>query len=203
MLLNLTVIAIGYILGSIPTAYLIARLRKGIDIRNVGVGNVGAANVFWQIGYWDGVIVWIIDMAKGAAPIFIAQALSVAQPWVLGAGFAALLGHNFPVFLKFKGGKGSSTAIGIFLALAPVEMSIALVIIAIPLFITHHFAFSLAIGFIFLPLLIWLFQDSMMLVFYSLALIFFIGLRSLPHSGKFWTEITKKHDKSPGHDNSN
>ena len=182
MLLELAVIVIGYLLGSIPSAYIVARLRRGIDIREVGVGNMGAANTFREIGVWEGIVVLLVDMAKGAATILIARALGVSQPWLLGAGFASLLGHNFPVFLGFRGGKGSATAVGIFLLLAPRETGIALGIAAIPLLLTrnaHNVAVALGIGFIFIPLLIWLFQQSAVLTFYSLAFIIFICLRSV------------------------
>ncbi len=192
MLLGILVIAIGYLMGSIPSAYIMARLKKKIDIRDFGVGNIGATNVLRHIGIWEGIVVGLADIAKGAAAILIAQAVGVSQPWLLGAGFSALLGHNFPVFLGFRGGKGSATTLGIFLMLAPKETGIVLGIMAIPFFITRNFAFSISAGFIFLPLLIWLFGGSMMLTLYSLAIIAFIGLRSLPHARQAWPAARKK-----------
>ena len=179
MLLGILVIVIGYLLGSIPSAYIMARLRKGVDIREFGVGNAGAVNVFRHIGIWEGSVVGVADVAKGAVAILVAQALSVSEFWWLGAGFTASLGHNFPVFLGFKGGKGSGTAIGIFLLLVPKEMGLALGIMALTILITHNLVFALGIGFAFLPLLIWLFGGSAVLVFYSLALVSLIGLTSL------------------------
>jgi len=179
MLLGILVIVIGYLLGSIPSAYIMARLRKGVDIREFGVGNAGAVNVFRHIGIWEGIVVGVADVAKGAVAILVAQALSVSEFWWLGAGFTALLGHNFPVFLGFKGGKGSGTAIGIFLLLVPKEMGLALGIMALTILITRNLVFALGIGFAFLPLLIWLFGGSAVLVFYSLALVSLIGLTSL------------------------
>ena len=157
VLLGLGAIAIGYLVGSIPSAYIMARLRKGVDIRELGVGNMGTANVLRQVGVWEGIVVGFTDIAKGSAAILVAQALGISQPWVLGAGFSALLGHNFPVFIGFRGGKGSATTVGIFLILACKEIGIVLGIIAIPLFITRNFAFAICVGFVFLPLLIWLF----------------------------------------------
>ena len=194
MLLELAVIVIGYLLGSIPSAYIVARLRKGVDIREVGVGNMGAANTFREIGVWEGIVVLLVDTAKGAATILIARALGVSQPWLLGAGFAVLLGHNFPVFLGFRGGKGSATAVGIFLLLAPRETGIALGITAIPLLITrnaHNVAVALGIGFIFIPLLIWLFQKSAVLALYSLAFVIFICLRSVSSPEEIRTALVR------------
>ena len=194
MLLNVIAIVIGYFLGSIPSAYIIARFRRGIDIRDVGVGNMGAANAFREIGVGEGIVALIADMAKGAVAILTAQYLNVTELWVLGAGFAALLGHNFPVFLGFKGGIGSAVAMGIFLLLAPREMGIAFGIMAVPLLMTrnaHNVALAISIGFIFIPLLIWLLQDSAVLVFYSLAIIVFIGFRSMPAPQEFRAALAR------------
>jgi len=191
MPLGLAVIAIGYLLGSIPSAYIMARLRKGVDIRELGVGNMGAANVARHVGVWEGIVVGLADIAKGAAAILIAQALSVSQLWLLGAGLSALLGHNFPVFVGFRGGKGSATTVGIFLILAPKEIGIVFGIVAVPFFITRNFAFAICVGFVFLPLLIWLFGGSVMLILYSLAILIFIGARSLPHARQAWPKAEK------------
>ncbi len=199
VLFGLGAIAVGYLLGSIPSAYIMAHLRKGVDIRELGVGNVGAANILRNVGVWEGIIVGLTDMAKGAAAILIAQALEVSQLWLLGAGFSALLGHNFPVFVGFRGGKGSATTIGIFLVLAPKEIGIVLGIMAIPFLITRNFAFAICVGFGFLPLLIWLFGGSLMLVFYSLAILIFIGIRSLPSAGQAWPKVRKNKDISTNH----
>ena len=194
MLLGLVVLVIGYLLGSIPSAYIMARLRKGIDIRDFGVGNMGAVNVFRHVGVWEGIVVVITDMAKGAAALLIAQALNVSQLWLLASGFSALLGHNFPVFVGFRGGKGSATIMGIFLILAPREIGIVFGIMVIPIFITRNFAFAICVGFVFLPLLIWLFGGSVVLIFYSLAILIFIGVRSLPNAKQAWPKAGKNSD---------
>jgi glycerol-3-phosphate acyltransferase PlsY len=187
MLLGILSIIIGYLLGSIPTAYIVVRKRKGIDIRNVGSRNMGAANVMREIGTLEGVFVALIDIAKGAGAILIAQTLNISELWVFGAGFAALVGHNFPVFAGFRGGKGSATVIGIFLVLAPLSMLVTFVIVAIPFFATRKFSAAILIGialavvaFVLLPLFIWLFEGSLMLVRYVLAIGVFMLVRNLP-----------------------
>ena len=192
MLPGILSIVVGYILGSIPSAYIMARLRKGVDIRQVGGGNVGATNVFRHVGIWEGIVVGIADVAKGVAAILVARALSASEFLLLGAGFCALLGHNFPAFLGFRGGKGSATTMGIFLLLAPKEMGIAFGIMTLAFLISHNVAFAIGIGFVFIPLLIWLFNGSVVLVFYSLALIIFIGLTSMPAARKAWTKKREK-----------
>ncbi|MFP3880128.1 MAG: glycerol-3-phosphate acyltransferase [Dehalococcoidia bacterium] len=179
MLLGVVGLIAGYLLGSIPTAYIMSRGKKGIDIRTVGSRNMGAANVVRQIGAQEGVLVGLIDIAKGAIAILIAQALSGSQPWVFAAGFLALIGHNFPVFASFKGGRGSATVIGIFLVLAPWAILITLVVIAIPFFTTRKFTFAILIGFGLLPVLIGLFGGWPTLVLYAVIIDIFMLVRNL------------------------
>jgi glycerol-3-phosphate acyltransferase PlsY len=192
ILLGALSIVIGYLLGSIPSAYIMGRLRKGIDIRDVDSGNMGAGAVIRQVGIWEGILVGLTDIAKGAAAILIARSLGVAEPWVLAAGFGALMGHNFPVFVGFKGGSGTATTVGIFLVLAPVAMGIALAIIAIPVLTTRNFAFAAFIGLILLPLLLWLFGGSLMLILFSLVIDAFMLGRNLPVLKRAWPKWGKK-----------
>jgi glycerol-3-phosphate acyltransferase PlsY len=180
MLAEIPGIVIGYLLGSIPTAYIVSRWRKGVDIRKVGSRNMGAANVMRQIGAHEGVLVGIVDVAKGAGAILIARALNLPEPWVFGAGFAALVGHNFPVFAGFRGGRGSATIIGVFLVLSPEAMLITLALVAVPFFTTRKFMAALLIGFGLLPLFIWLLEGSLPLVRYALLVDLFMLVRNLP-----------------------
>lgn len=180
MLPGILSIIIGYLLGSIPTAYIASRVRKGIDIRDIGSRNMGGANVMREIGTHEGVFVGLVDIAKGAGAILIAQALNVPELWVLGTGFGALVGHNFPVFAGFRGGRGSATIIGIFLVLAPTATLITLMVVAIPFFTSRKFGGAIIIGFALLPLFVWLLEDSLSLVRYALAVDLFVLIRNLP-----------------------
>lgn len=186
ILIGLLSIIASYLIGSIPTAYIMARLRKGMDIRGRDSGNVGAAAVVRQVGIWEGILVGLADIAKGAAAILIARALGLSQWWVMGAGLGALLGHIFPVYLRFRGGRGSATIIGIFLILAPVAMLADLVIIAIPVFTSRKFAVSLTIGFGLLPLLMWAFGSPIILVYYALVINAFMLLSNLSFIKVAW-----------------
>jgi len=179
MLPGILSIIIGYLLGSIPTAYIVSRMRKGIDIRNIGSGNMGGANVMREIGTHEGVFVGLFDIAKGVVAILIAQALSISELWVFGAGFATLVGHNFPVFAGFRGGRGSATIIGIFLVLAPEAILVTLVVVAIPFFTTRKFSAAILIGFALLPLFVWLLEGSLALLRYALAIDVFMLIRNL------------------------
>jgi glycerol-3-phosphate acyltransferase PlsY len=112
---------IAYLLGSIPFGLILAKLFGGKDVRNTGSGNIGATNVVRAAGLPAGILTLILDAAKGAFAVFLAAKLSNdSATWMMIAGLAALVGHCFPVWLKFKGGKGVATAAGIFLALCPI-----------------------------------------------------------------------------------
>jgi len=173
-------VLIAYLLGSFPTAYIIGKWRKGVDIREVGVGNMGAANVFREIGPWEGILCWAGDVAKGSAAILVAQTLGVSPPWVFAAGVAALLGHSFPVYIGFRGGKGAATTMGIFLVLTPIPMAITFAILAIPYIFVRRIFVAMCIVAPFLPILIWFLEYSTALVIYSIVLLIFMGLRNLP-----------------------
>ncbi|HET8923278.1 MAG TPA: glycerol-3-phosphate 1-O-acyltransferase PlsY [Candidatus Acidoferrum sp.] len=109
-----------YLLGSIPFGLLLAKLFGGPDVRKKGSRNIGATNVARVVGPLAGILTLILDAAKGAAAVLLAERLSNSSAtWMMIAGMAALLGHCYPVWLKFKGGKGVATAAGIFIALCP------------------------------------------------------------------------------------
>jgi glycerol-3-phosphate acyltransferase PlsY len=176
VLVGSTTIAISYLLGSIPGAYIIAKLSKGVDIRTVDTGNVGAASTLRAIGIWQGITAGVIDVAKGSAAILVTQALG---GWVLGAGFAAFLGHNYPLYLSFRGGQGVATLIGIFLILTPFAAlaSCAIIILVMCLnrqAILHNIFFAVLCGGPSLPVFIWIFNSSLNLVIYSVVLIIFM-----------------------------
>ena len=179
MILGIASIIIGYLLGSIPTAYIITKMRKGIDIRTVDIGNVGGGSVLRQVGIWEGVLVLVVDMAKGAATIYIAQALGVSMLWVFGAGFAAVLGHSYPVYIGFRGGQGVATILGIFWFLTPIAVAILFGIVGIILLVIRRkfprvLFIIISILTPLLPVFIWIFYRSEIIVYYSLVFILFL-----------------------------
>lgn len=117
-----------YLLGSIPSGYIAGRLTRGIDLRQHGSGNLGATNTFRVLGPRIAALVMVADMAKGYIPtaFFVGIDDSQSWAWSLAYGAAAILGHVFPVYMKFRGGKGVATATGVFLALSPVAVAIGL-----------------------------------------------------------------------------
>jgi glycerol-3-phosphate acyltransferase PlsY len=117
---NLLLLMLAYLLGSIPFGLLLAKLFSGSDLRKSGSGNIGATNVARVVGPAAGIVTLLLDAAKGALAVWLAGRLSgQSATLIMLAGVAALLGHCFPVWLKFKGGKGVATALGVFLMLAP------------------------------------------------------------------------------------
>jgi glycerol-3-phosphate acyltransferase PlsY len=178
MFLVLTALILGYLMGSFPTAYVVTKIRKGIDIREVDVHNVGAAAVIRQVGRMEGLIVAAVDIGKGAGAVIVAQALGLSEPWVLVTGFAALLGHCFPIYIGFRGGQGTATIMGIFFVLSPMVMVIILGLMAIALLLTRRVIFMICLVAPFLPLLLWLLDKSISMTIYSLVIVTFVAFRN-------------------------
>lgn len=154
----LVAVAVSYVIGSIPAAYLAGKSR-GIDLRKHGSGNLGATNVFRVLGARIGILVFLVDAAKGALPvIFLPQWTSGEFPVLLvqiACGLAAILGHVRPVFLRFgKGGKGVATAAGVFFGLAPLPTLVAFVTFAVVLFISGYVSLGSLTAATVLPIVI-------------------------------------------------
>jgi glycerol-3-phosphate acyltransferase PlsY len=115
-----------YFVGAIPTSYLAGRLFRGIDLREHGSKNLGATNVYRTLGWKYAIPVGLFDIAKGAVPVLVfAPRVSDSQVFALGCGIAAILGHVFSVFVRFRGGKGVATAAGVMLGLTPLALGVA------------------------------------------------------------------------------
>jgi glycerol-3-phosphate acyltransferase PlsY len=170
------IIIISYLLGAIPTAYIIGRVVAGRDIRRMGDENAGAANAYRELGPRAGIIVCIIDAAKGSLVILIAQAVNVSQTVVLCAGAAAVIGHNWPVFLGFRGGRGVSTTIGILFVLITIPMLILTLPTLLVLIWRRNVTPSMAFLFIILPLLDWWLKVPPLLIGYGIALPALVGI---------------------------
>lgn len=126
-------LAAAYLLGSIPTGLLLGK-AYGIDVRQEGSGNIGATNLYRTVGRKVGVLTLIGDCFKGLVPVLAARKLGLSPEFVAWVGLAAFCGHVFSVFLRFKGGKGVATALGVFLALAPLALAIALGVFVVLVF---------------------------------------------------------------------
>jgi glycerol-3-phosphate acyltransferase PlsY len=171
-------IIIGYLVGGIPFAYIIARIKKGVDIRDKGSRNVGALAVWREVGPGFGIIALLADVGKGVLTIYIAKWLGLDIIWICAAGFAAVVGHNWPVFLKFHGGKGASTIMGVLLALMPVQFAIGLGIAVLIIIPTSNIRLGM-IGLACIPLIAWFFHKPAEYIYYPLFLILFLAAYTL------------------------
>jgi acyl phosphate:glycerol-3-phosphate acyltransferase len=150
---------VAYLIGSIPFGYLIVRRKIGADIRQTGSGGTGATNVSRRAGKAAGVLTLLLDAAKGCAAVLIAKAAS-GDDWVIAAAaIAALVGHIYPVWLGFRGGKGVATGVGIFLMLAPVAVLCAGVIFIAIVALTRYVSLGSIIAAVLIPVVVWLQSD--------------------------------------------
>src|SRR5262245_34922787 len=114
-------VLVGYLIGSVPFAHLLAR-RRGIDLRLVGSGNVGASNVLRTSGVRPAVLAMCLDAVKGAVAVLLAERMAIGLSAPVAAGVASIMGHAYPVWLRFRGGKGVATAAGVFAVVAPAAL---------------------------------------------------------------------------------
>jgi len=200
---GLIAIIIGYLLGSIPSAYIATRIAKGKDIRQLGGGNVGGLNVFREVGAIPALMVGLVDLGKGAAAVAIAYwalgLTDLTQPWVLAAGLASVIGHNWMVWLKFSGGKGMGSTMGALAVLMPLYgywygVLIFLAIVAIPMAITRNTALSMGIGLVSLPFIAWLGTQSVPFIAWSIVLDILTVLKFLPTARAAWAKTENKKD---------
>ncbi len=168
-------IIMGYLLGSLPPAYIAGRLLRGADIRQLGDGNMGAANTWRELGARAGIAVVIADVGKGAAAMLIAIVMGVPLPVLLLTGLAVVAGHNWPIFLEFRGGRGAATTFGVLITQLPYPMLILLGVALIPFAITRNVTFAGAFLFSPIALVAWWFDTSGALIAYSIALPCLVG----------------------------
>jgi len=190
-------IIIAYLLGSIPFAYIAGRTVRNIDIRKVGDNNAGAANVVRHVGLISGIFVLIADTGKGALAVLVAQAMGGDWLAKLLAGIAAIVGHSWPIFSRFQGGRGEATAMGVFFLLIPKEIAITFGLAATTLSITRNTIWTGAALFAPLPFLCFFFSEPLYLTFYSAALPTIVAIRHFmttrqlsleakKEAGRFW-----------------
>lgn len=177
-----------YVLGSIPFGYLIVRAREGADVRESGSGGMGATNVSRRAGKLAGVVTLVLDAAKGALAVWLARALAAPDFginwWVAAAAILAVVGHCFPVWLGFRGGKGVATGVGVFLSLSPLALACAALVFLLVVGTTRYVSLGSITATAAFPLCVWLlsifanqttgFAPIMMAALLSGALIIFM-----------------------------
>ncbi len=169
--------AMGYFIGSIPIAYFVAHMR-GVNILEVGTRNPGTMNVFRTVGKGFGLLEFMMDAAKGALPVLLASLMGVSLPWTIAAGAGAVLGHWYPLFLRFKGGIGIATGAGAAIALLPVAGAIAIVVGAALRLVWHNTSGATAVGcvaFVITAVVLGSVSVALVLLFLAVA----VGVRSV------------------------
>lgn len=180
-------IALSYLVGSIPTAYILGKLAKGIDIRGHGSGNVGATNAFRVLGPYIGITVLLVDALKGIACVVVIADFLIGQGLAVDTllarallGITAVLGHSLTVFLRFKGGKGMATTLGVMIGLslkAPyvgIILLLEVLIWMVVFFLSRIVSLASIVSAVFFPILFMAFRQSPPLVLMSLVLSIFV-----------------------------
>lgn len=170
------VITAAYLIGSIPTGLLLGKLY-GIDVRNEGSGNIGATNLYRTVGRKVGIITLVGDCLKSMLPVLAIKFSSLPPEFAAWAGLAAFCGHVFSVFLRFKGGKGVATALGVFLALAPIAVVIVLVLFAVVMFFWRYVSLGSIAAAVVMPLAVYLLGGSRTVTFVTLAIAVIVIIR--------------------------
>lgn len=152
---------LSYLLGAVPTSYLAGRIFRGIDLRQHGSGNLGATNLYRTLGWWYALPVALFDIAKGVVPVVLfAPQVSASQRVAVACGLAAVIGHVYSVFVRFKGGKGVATAAGVMLGLAPLAIVALIVIWAAIVFGTGYVSLGSIVAAALLPLAVWVLHPT-------------------------------------------
>lgn len=158
-MIGIFTIAAGYLLGSIPFGYLIVRWQRGVDVRATGSGSIGATNVMRNLGLAGFIPTLALDAGKGLGAVLLAKELTkpaqVHSVWVAAAGVAAILGHCFPVWLKFRGGKGVATGLGAFITLVPLPIGAALAIFGFVVALTRYISLGTIVAATAFPVLVY------------------------------------------------
>ncbi len=163
------ILILSYLIGSIPFGYIFAKLVGKTDIRKHGSGNIGATNVLRVMGWKLALTVFILDMLKGYMVVFWAEAVTSSSMLPLAAGIFVMLGHSFPIFLRFKGGKAAATAIGVLFALSG-WVALTLIIVAIIILaLTRYVSLASILGSLVVPLFFWLFGFDLSYIIFGLA----------------------------------
>lgn len=180
-----------YLIGSFPSPYVVARIRKGIDIRKVGSHNMGAMNVFYTIGFWYGILVLVLDIGKGVGAVALANFLTGSLLFQMLAGGLVVLGHAFPAYLKFRGGKGGAAVIGVLIYLMPWGIPAYGAVFLILLLITRFPTLSYSLSLLCFPFIGWLVYHNAGLIVFSLAILLIPGIKYIPR-------VVEMRDKSGG-----
>ncbi len=156
-MIPILILLAAYLIGGIPFGYLLVRWRNGTDVRTQGSGNIGATNVLRTTGKALGIVTLLLDIGKGAVAVWLMDSFTEGNPlWMSLAALAVILGHAFPVFLKFQGGKAVASFVGAFLYLAPGPLGAIIILFVAVLGVTKYVSLASMVGALLFPLACWL-----------------------------------------------
>jgi len=181
MLWGILWVFFSYLLGSIPFAFIIGKLR-GVDLRKVGTRNIGGSNLWHSVGKLEGTIGAIMDIGKGVIAVWLAKRLGFSLPFQAASAVAVVAGHDWPIFLRFQGGRGMGPALGAMLLLVPKAMLLSLIFYALGFF-TKALGFGVAVGILALPFFTWLQNYPLPHIIASAIMFAFMVIRRLTGIG--------------------
>lgn len=172
---------LSYVIGSIPNGLIIGKLLKGVDLRNFGSKNIGATNAFRVLGPWPALLVFLADMTKGLLGVYLGQYLTGTSVGQLVGGIFAITGHNWSLFLGFKGGRGVATGLGVIAVLVPKVTAIIFIIWAVIVYFTRYVSLGSIIAAGLLPVFIWLFDEKSEYLYFGILAGLFVIIRHKPN----------------------
>jgi glycerol-3-phosphate acyltransferase PlsY len=179
-------VILAYLIGSVPFALLVARWWGTPDLRQIGSGNLGATNVLRASGATAAVLVALLDIAKGAAGVLLAQRLNGSSTTPAVAGLAAIVGHVYPIWLRFRGGKGVATACGVFATLAPVSVLPALLVFLVSAWLTKYMSVGSVLASAALPPIAYVTGSPKPVVVSALVAATLIAFRHRSNLARVW-----------------
>jgi glycerol-3-phosphate acyltransferase PlsY len=177
----LIIIALSYLVGSIPNGLIVGKMLKGVDIRQFGSKNIGATNMYRVLGPWPAFWVLVTDIAKGVAGVYIGKVLLGTPPAALVGGIAAIAGHNWSLFLGFKGGRGVATALGVIAVLMPKVTAIVFIVWAVIVALTRYVSLGSIVAAALAPILIWQFGERLEYLYFGIVAAAFVIIRHRPN----------------------
>lgn len=191
-MINLILLILAYFLGAIPSAYLFSRLFKNLDVREVGSGNVGAMNTLRYVGFLPGIMTLIADVAKGALAVYLASVYGTWPFLALPAAFMAILGHNYNLFLRLKGGKGLASLIGSLYIISPMAFIYVFAVIGLIALLLRDANTAAGIGVFSLPFFLWLLEGHWLFPVFGVAIALLVASKHLNDFHNFSERRRKK-----------
>ena len=180
----LIITILGYLIGSIPNGLIIGKKLYDVDLRQFGSKNIGATNAFRTLGLWPAVWVFLSDAAKGVIAVYLANYILETPIALLMAGIAVIAGHNWSIFLKFTGGRGVATALGVIAVLVPKVTILVFLIWAVIVYVTRYVSLASIVAAVFVPIFMWFMGERLEFLYFGIIAALFVVIRHKPNIGR-------------------